>query len=66
VLEEVQLFVRGGNEKVLPVVILTLAVDLAVVAHDTVALLLAEGRIGEDDVVGLTTRAEQRVLGLDD
>ena len=51
VLQEVQLLVRRGDEEVLAVIILALAVDLAIVADDAVALLLAEGRIGEDHVI---------------
>ena len=66
VLQEVELLVRGGDEEVGAVVVLALAVDLAVVADDPVALLLAERRIGEDHVVALAAGAEQRVLGLDD
>jgi hypothetical protein len=51
--QEVQLLVGGGDEKVLAVVILALAVDLAVIADDAVALLLAERWIGEDDFVAM-------------
>ena len=43
------------------VVFLALGLDLAVVADDPVALLLAERRIGQNDVVALAARAEQRV-----
>jgi hypothetical protein len=65
VLQEVQLLVRCGDEEVLPVVVLALAVDLAIVADDAVALFLAEGWIGENDFVGLAASAQERVLGLD-
>jgi hypothetical protein len=61
VLQEVELLVRSRHEEILAVVILALGIDLAVVAHDPVALLLAEGRIGQDHVVGLAAVAEQRV-----
>src|SRR5204862_8142585 len=66
VLQKVQLLVRCSDEKVLPVVILALAVNLAVVADDAVALLLAERWIGKNDLVALAASAKQRVLGLDD
>ncbi len=60
------LLVGGGDEEVLPVVVLTLVFDLAVVANDPVALLLAEGRVGKDDVVAPAARTEQRILRFDD
>ena len=66
VLQEVELLVRGGDEEVRALVVLPLGVDRAVVANDLVALLLAEGRIGQHHVIGAPARAEQRVLRLDD
>jgi len=45
VLEEIELLVRGRDKEVLPVVVLALGVDLAVIANDPVALLLPNGRL---------------------
>ena len=50
VLEEVELFVRGGGPELVALVFLLLGADLAVVADDGVAAFFAEGRVGEDHV----------------
>jgi len=64
-LQKVQLLVRCSDEKVLAVAIFALAIDFAIVANDAVALVLAEMRMGDDDIVRLSTSAEQCVLRLD-
>ncbi len=66
VLEEVELLVRRGGEEVGAVVILALAVGLAVVADNAIALLPAERRIGQDDVVGAAGSTQQGVPLFDD
>jgi hypothetical protein len=58
VLQEIELLVRGRDKEILAVVILALGVDLAVVADDAIALLLAERRIGQDYIKGLPAGAE--------
>ena len=50
VLEEVELFVRGGGPEFVALVFLLFGTDLAVVADDGVAAFLAERRVGEDHV----------------
>jgi hypothetical protein len=65
VLQEIELLVRSRHEEILAVVALALRVDLAVVTDDPVALLLAEGRIGQDHVVRLPAVTQQRVARLD-
>ena len=64
-LQKIELLVGRGNEEILSVVILALGVDLAVVADNPIALLFAEGRIGQDQIVGLPAVAEQRIAGFD-
>jgi len=51
VLEEIELLVARGLGEILAVIFLALGLDVAVGADDLVALLLAEWRIGQDDVV---------------
>lgn len=50
VLDKVQLLVGGGGPEVLPLDDVLLHVDLAVLADDGGGALLAEGRVGEDQV----------------
>jgi hypothetical protein len=66
VLQEVQLLLRVRDEEVGAIVVVALAVGLAVLPDDAVALLAAEGRVRQDDLVGARARRQQRVLGLDD
>jgi len=63
--KKVELLVRGGDEKILAVVILPFGIDLAVVADNPVALLFAEGRVGQDHVEGPPAGAQQCVARLD-
>ena len=61
-LEEVELLVARGDGEVVAHVVLPLAVDAAVLAHDAEGLALAEGRVGQDDVVAGAPAVEQGVL----
>ena len=62
VLEEVELLVRGGGPEVLAVVGQFVLLLLALLVGEGHAALLAEGRIGQHVVVGLSRRRDQRVV----
>jgi hypothetical protein len=61
VLQEVQLLVRGRGPKVVSLVGLFLLRDLAFLAHDGNAALLAKGRLGQDDVEPLARNSGNSV-----
>ncbi len=67
VLQEIELLVRGGDEEILTVLILALAIDLPVVANDPITLLLPEGRVSQDYIEGVAaapSSASRAPIGL--
>jgi hypothetical protein len=58
VLQEIELVVRGRDKEVLPIVILALGLDLAVVADDAIALLFPKGRVRQHHIESFPAGAE--------